>query len=737
MKVVKECEKPFIDICRLSSTLAARWIYDFIDVLFRIIDNVVHSARPVITTNELDKLLAFNCAQLSHIHPFYDMVGGRIEMGRLYKETPPTFMESLQILSEGATPYLSSSYVQSAYIFLPYLQASIVEERDFNFTYDAVLALEHLYLLRSGQRVLERPQYMFMRLAVVSSADNLAAIMETYELLSTMVYFYSSSSIVYAGTTLGQMIPSFALHFDVSSDVGQSDTLTQCAMINYAGGSLGLGVSNYPPDLNDDGSESGSSGLGMLLRVLYDMTSRIGRSTMHGRGRITVYIEPWHPELHIFLAESKRITLEGSTHGRGLFFGVSVPDLFMRRVEDNETWTFFNPDDVPSLLGTYGSAFEDLYVKFEADGLGMSSLPARDVWDSIQFAEMEGLGPAIVFKDAMNRKSNLSHVGCIGFAGQAADSILPSSTEETAMCNTASIVLPAFVTNDHLFDYGRLHDVVKIVTRNLNRMMVVNSHPSLAAAISYVRHRALGIGVTGLAETFIRMRLGFESEAAMAAGRAILETVYHAALESSCELVEVYGPHSSFLGSALFRGELQFDLWNYEPVGGRYDWNALRNRIRQNGVVNGQLVMLSDMGGCARLTGYTDGCEPLLRQQFADLCELGLWNEELRLKLMLSRGSVRFIGDIPTDLKKLYKTAWEIDMEFILQHAIKRGPFVCQSQSIILYRERPTRSWLNDVLRFAWKSGLKTGVYFLRGGKSGFRWAGEDVDTADTVVVEV
>ncbi|PPR04177.1 hypothetical protein CVT26_003817 [Gymnopilus dilepis] len=711
-----------------------------------IIDSVIRLAHPVVTTDELDRSLAFNCARLSYLHPAYDVVGGRIEMGRLHKETPATFGECVRELMNTRmccpTPTLTSRYLHSVHLFLPSLEAMIVEERDFNFTYDAVLALEDNYLLRSGERVLERPQYMFMRLSVVSSADNLVAISETYEQLSQKLYFYGSTAMIYAGTTLGQMVPSFSLRFDTDDDAGRLDTLTQCAMINYGGGSVGLGIFDYPPN----GSEQAltdTGGLRLLLRLLHDMSKRIGGSASQGRGRITAYIQPWHPELYVFLNECKRMTRETFVQTRGLFYGVCIPDIFMRRVDEHGIWSFFNPADVPDLMNAHGSAFDDLYCMYENQNLATNTLPALDVWNAILLAEMEALGPAIVFKDAMNKKSNLAHEGCINFAGQAADSVLPSSVGETAICNTASIALPAFVLEDKTFDHERLHDVVKTVTRSLNRMMALNSFPSLASAISYVRHRALGIGVMGFAEALINMRMGFESTEAMETGRSITETIYHAALEASCDLVGVYGIHPSFPGSALSLGKFQFDLWDVPASSKKYDWEALRVRIQEIGTANGQLVMMSDTTGCARLSGYTEACEPLLSNLMSkrsgsdnylalnpllvrDIQRLGLWTEELRLKLMLSRGSVRFLYELPSDLRKLYKSAWEIDVDLLLQHAIFRGPFVCQSQSVILYKERPCKYWLSNALFLGWKGGLKTGLFLLRSVKRSSRLSSDD-----------
>ncbi|PPQ74670.1 hypothetical protein CVT26_005515, partial [Gymnopilus dilepis] len=722
--VVKQDERAYVDVPR-------------------IIDSVIQSAHSVVATNELDRSLAFNCARLSYLHPAYDMVGGRIEMGRLHKETPATFAESVQELMKASTPLLTSRYLHSVNLFLACLEGLIVEERDFEFTYDAVIALENNYLLRSGDRILERPQYMFLRLAVVSSADNFGAMSRTYEQLSKRLYFYGPTAMTYAGTTLGQMISSFSLRFDADNDAGRLDTLTQCAMITHGGGSIGLGVSNYPPN----GSEQAltdTGGLRLLLRLLHDMSRRNAGSSSQGRGRITAFIQPWHPELYVFLNECKRMNREASVRTRGLFYGISVPDIFMRHVDEQGVWSFFNPSDVPDLMNTHGLLFEDSYCAYESQNLATHVLPALDVWNAILLAETEALGPAIVFRDAMNDKSNLSHEGCLDFAGQAADGVLPSSVGETATCNTASVVLPKFVLEDKTFDYESLHDVVGTVTRNLNRMMALNSFPSLASAISYVRHRALGIGVIGLAETFIKMRMGFESSEARETGRSIMETIYHAALQTSCDLVSIYGSHPSFPGSALAFGKFQFDLWEAPVIGRNYDWEILRERIQKVGIANGQLVMISDTAECARLSGFTEGCEPLisnLSSKQSDSCKYlslnpilvdeiqkhGLWTEELRLKLMLSRGSVRYLHELPSDVRKLYKSAWEIDVDLLLQHAILRGPFVCQSQSLVLYKERPCKYWLTKALFLAWKGGLKTGLFFLRSARRSSPWSSDDM----------
>ncbi|PPQ97598.1 hypothetical protein CVT26_002397 [Gymnopilus dilepis] len=691
-------------------------------------------ASPVIMANELDHLLASVAAKLSHIHPAYDRIAGRIAMGCIYKETPPLFSSSVRLMLHSQSIQFTTMYRESVSALLPYLDAEIVERNDFEFAYsDSVLLFRDVYLLRDGARLLERPQHLFMRLSVAINGTNLVAVRQTYIDLAKGLCTYDPSTMINAGTMLAQMIPHHSLPFFGQSTMDKFIKLTECSMISYGGGSIAIGASEFPAEGEVvDGRTS--NGLRAITRVFDNIIHRVGKTPALSRGRITVFVEPWHSEIYCFLQDNTRTFFERQAHARGLYFALWIPDLFMSRIESGATWSLFRPGDVPGLASSWGENFTEKYEAYEKTGLAVRTVPAKELWDAIVNGLLKTGGPSIMFKDSVNAKSNLTHAGTLTFGGIAADTALTTSSKETGICCNGSVVLPAFVSEDGTFDYQLLHRTVQSITHDLNRILLINNYPSMPAAASYVSSRCIGVGVVGLAEVFIDLRIPYDSEKAIETGRFIMETIYHAALQTSCDLVDVYGVYPTFQGSPLSKGYLQFDLWKIKVSNDRYDWDELRHRVMKRGVVNAQLILLTDTTSSSRLTSFTEGFEPLpstvLVKGFSlssyvslnarlvrDLQKLGLWNEDVRLKLLKFCGSMRSIPNIPADIRNIYKTVWELEEGFVLRHAVSRAPFVCQSQSITLYSSAPSEVWLSRSIFSAWKDGLKTGIYRLHGGR--------------------
>ncbi|PPQ76655.1 hypothetical protein CVT26_013945 [Gymnopilus dilepis] len=668
-------------------------------MLKRILDDVMKSAQPVITANELDTLLASVTARLSYVHPAYEKVAGRMAMGALYKETPSTFSESIKLSFKDHSAHFTTMYRQAVNALAPFLDAEIVADRDFDLTYDVVLLFKDVYLMRRAGRLLERPQHLFLRISVAINGPNLNGVRKTYGHLSKGLYIHEPSAMIYAGTTLGQMIPRYSLPFDGKTSMDRFMKLTECSMISYAGGSVSLSVSDYPAE-GELVEGRPSTGVPAITRVFDSVIHRIGNGGDLTRGKITMYMEPWHSEIFHFLQSNTKVFAERLAQTRGLFFALWIPDLFLRRVEQGGNWSLFRPGDVPLLTSTLGNEFDEAYQMYEHRRLAVRSIPAKDLWDVILNGIME-----------TGAKSNLAHIGRLRHGGPAADTALFSSSCETGISATASIVLPAFVSVDGTFNYQLLHRIAKSVTRDLNRVLLLNNYPSMPTAASYVLHRSIGIGIIGLADTFIALRLPYESDEALQVGRHIMETIYHGSLDMSCDLVDLYGAYPTFPGSPLSKGYFQFDLWNVEVSNDRYDWNALRMRIMHRGVANAHVVLLTDTASSSRLTSYTEGFDPLLSpvllKGFActayvslhvglinELQKLGLWDDAMRQDLLGSCGSVQTIDRIPTVVKTLFKTAWEVKQNAIVRHAVARAPFVCQSQSIMMYRDGPSRHWL-------------------------------------------
>ncbi|PPQ85958.1 hypothetical protein CVT26_012658, partial [Gymnopilus dilepis] len=526
--VVREGEKEFVDVSR-------------------IVNSVMNSASPVVVAGELDHLLAGVTARLSHIHPAYDKVAGRIAMGSIYKETPPLFSTSIRLMLQTQSIQFTSIYKESVNALLPYLDCEIVEKNDFDFAYDSVVLFRDVYLMRDAGRLLERPQYLFMRIAVSVNGTNLAAVRRTYVDLAKGLYIHEASTMINAGTMLAQVVARHSLPFSGQSTMDKFIKLTECSMICYGGGSVAIGASEFPAEGEVVDGRS-SNGLRAISRVFDNIVHRVGKGPAFSRGKITIYVEPWHSEMYRFLEGNAKAFFEHQPHARGLYFALWIPDLFMDRVRSGENWSLFRPGDVPGLASSWGEDFNMKYRNYESRGLAAHTVSAKALWDTIVDGILRTGGPSIMFKDSVNgeSKSNLVHVGTLTFGGIAADTALTASSNETGICATASLVLPAFVSTDGTFDYQLLHRTVTSITQDLNRILLINSYPSMPATASYLASRCIGIGIVGLADAFIDLRLPYDSDKAVQTGRNIMETVYHAALQTSCDLVEVYGAYPTF-----------------------------------------------------------------------------------------------------------------------------------------------------------------------------------------------
>ncbi|PPQ72612.1 hypothetical protein CVT26_004086 [Gymnopilus dilepis] len=617
----------------------------------------------------------------------------------------------------------------------------------------AVRTLERSYLLRDGDKIFERPQYMFLRVAIGIHGPKLMPVLETYDLLSKMYYTHASPTLFHAGTTCGQLSSCFLLPLDTTSPQGTHATLSECATISREGGGIGLSVTQHPA-LGETRKRRQSHGITPVLQ-LFDASLAITEQSENKRpGAIAVYLEPWHLDIVSFL-DMRRNRGNDAKKGRRLFYALWIPDIFMQRVRSGETWSLFSPGDVPDLLTTFGERFNKAYNMYEKNAKARREIPARTLWKSILECQIETGGPFMLYKDAVNAKSNQQHLGIITHSNLCTEIVQYSTAHETATCNLASLVLPSYVTKEKFlqtnkFDFDELHRVTKIVVKNLNRVMDVTTHPTPAAQLSDTMHRAIGVGIQGLSDTLIALDIPYESPLAVFFSTNVMETMYHAALEASCDLVDEYGNYPSYTGSPISHGQLQFDLWKRPIQDSRYNWTELRERIKTRGLANSLLIALMPTAMTSQLTGCIEGFEPMLRYavalltdpfllieplpwvsniytrrvlsgdyqmlspQLVDRLEKhGLWSNEIRLKIMAERGSVQNIPELPDKIRQLFKTAWEISPTKVIEHAAARAPFVDQSQSMSLFVANPDIQKLTSIHFYAWGKGLKTGMYYL------------------------
>lgn len=700
---------------------------------------VIQGVFPGVTTIQLDELAAETAAYMTSIHPDYSTLAARICASNLHKNTRKSFSETISILYHAKHPKTgtSASLISSdVYSWVQEnaskLDAVIVYERDFEYDYFGFKTLEKSYLLKVDGKIVERPQHMLMRTAVGIHLNDLEAAIETYDLMSRRVFTHATPTLFNAGTPKPQMSSCFLLTMKEDSIAGIYETLSMCAKISKYAGGIGLAVSDIRAHGSYiSGTNGHSNGLVPMLRV-FDSTARyVDQGGGKRKGSFAIYLEPWHADIESFL-ELKKNNGKEEMRARDLFYALWVNDLFMQRVEKDKDWTLFCPKEAPGLTDTYGEAFRVLYEGYEKQGLGRKTIKAKDLFLQILRSQMETGTPYMMYKDACNEKSNQKNLGTIKCSNLCTEIVQFTSPEEAAVCNLASINVHHFVLSDGTYDFDGLRLVAKVITRNLNKVIDANYYPVKEAETSNKRHRPIGLGIQGLADTFIQMRLPFESPKAKQLNRDIFETIYFGACESSAELAVKDGPYSTFEGSPMSKGIFQFDMWNAKPnpVLG-WDWETLRTKIQQTGVRNSLLVAPMPTASTSQILGKNEAFEPFtnniyLRRVLAgeftvvnrylveDLIELGLWGDRMKNKIIGHHGSIQNIQEIPADIKALYKTVWEMKQRTILDMAADRGPFIDQSQSLNLSVEDPTVSKLSTLHFHGWKAGLKTGMYYLR-----------------------
>jgi ribonucleoside-diphosphate reductase alpha chain len=710
-------------------------LVDPVKVAMRVIEGLYDG----VTTSELDNLAAEIAATMTTTHPDYAKLAARISVSNLHKNTKKSFSETMKDLYEYVNPrtgkkapLLSDEVFKVISENADTLDSTIIYNRDFGYDYFGFKTLERSYLLKLNGKIAERPQHMLMRVAVGIHLDDMDAVVETYELMSKKYFTHATPTLFNSGTPKPQMSSCFLLAMKDDSIDGIYDTLKQTAKISQSAGGIGLSIHNIRATGSYIAGTNGTSnGIVPMLRVFNDTARYVDQGGGKRKGSFAIYVEPWHADIFDFL-ELKKNHGKEEMRARDLFYAMWVPDLFMKRVEADDTWTLMCPNECPGLFNTHSEEFEALYTKYEAEGKGRKTIKARDLWEKILESQIETGTPYMLYKDAANRKSNQKNLGTIRSSNLCTEILEYTSPDEVAVCNLASIALPMFVKNGE-FDHKELFRVTKRVTKNLNKVIDRNFYPVKEAENSNMRHRPIGLGVQGLADAFIMLRLPFTSDEAKKLNQEIFETLYFAAVTASMEQAQEEGAYSTYEGSPMSKGEFQHNLWGVkdEELSGRWDWGKLRKEVKKHGVRNSLLVAPMPTASTSQILGNNECFEPytsniytrrVLSGEFIvvnkhlleDLVKLGLWNENLKQELMRANGSVQGIDAIPEDIKELYKTVWELSMKDIIDMSRQRGYFIDQSQSLNLFMENANYPKLTSMHFYAWKSGLKTGMYYLR-----------------------
>ncbi|MBX2982417.1 MAG: ribonucleoside-diphosphate reductase subunit alpha [Flavobacteriales bacterium] len=707
-------------------------IVDATQVTLKVIDGIYDG----VTTTILDNLTAEVAATMTVRHPDYAQLASRIAVSNLHKNTKKSFSETMKDLYEYIdpktgehAPLLSDDVHALIQKNAELLDSAIIYDRDFRYDYFGFKTLERGYLLRLDGKVTERPQHMLMRVAVGIHKNDLDAAIETYNSLSEGWYTHATPTLFNAGSPKPQMSSCFLLQLKDDSIGGIYDTLKQCAQISQSAGGIGLSIHNLRAKGSYiKGTNGTSNGIVPMLRVFNDTARYVDQGGGKRKGSFAIYIEPWHADVEDFL-ELKKNHGKEEMRARDLFYAMWIPDLFMQRVEQNGDWTLMCPNECPGLGDNWGEKFEALYEKYESEGKGRKTMKAQDLWFKILESQIETGTPYILFKDSANGKSNQQNLGTIKSSNLCTEIIEYTAPDEVAVCNLGSIALPKFVEKGK-FNHDKLFEITVELTKNLNRVIDQNYYPVPEARRSNMRHRPIGIGVQGLADAFILMRYPFESVEAKVLNREIFETIYYAALTASKELAKQEGHYETYPGSPASKGILQFDMWNVKPSD-RWEWDILRDEIKQHGIRNSLLVAPMPTASTAQILGNNECFEPytsnlytrrVLSGEFIvvnkyllrDLVKLGLWSDEMKNKIIQGNGSVQHIPEIPQNLKELYKTAWEISQKTIIDMSADRGAYICQSQSLNVFMENVNFAKLTSMHFHSWKSGLKTGMYYLR-----------------------
>lgn len=703
---------------------------------------VVQGIYNGVSTTELDNLAAETAASLTPVHPDYAILAARIAVSNLHKNTKKKFSEVIEDLysyidpaTNGSASLIATDVYQIIMENKDQLDSAIIHARDYNYDFFGFKTLERAYLLKMNNEVVERPQHMLMRVSVGIHKNDIASAIETYHLMSEKWFTHATPTLFNAGTPKPQLSSCFLLTMKDDSIAGIFDTLKQCAQISKSAGGIGLSIHNIRANGSYiKGTNGTSNGIIPMLKVFNDTARYVDQGGGKRKGAFAIYIEPWHADIFDFLDLKKNHGKE-EQRARDLFYALWIPDLFMKRVEENGEWSLFCPDEAPGLGDTHSAEFEALYLKYESEGRARSTIKAQELWFKILESQIETGNPYMLYKDAANSKSNQQNLGTIKSSNLCTEIIEYTAPDEVAVCNLASLALNRYVIDDEVtggktYDFKKLYDVTYSVTKNLNKIIDVNYYPVPEAEKSNKRHRPIGLGVQGLADAFILLRLPFEGEEARLLNKNIFETIYFAAMTASKDLAKELGAYETFKGSPLSQGKFQFDLWNVEPST-RWDWESLRREVMEFGVRNSLLVAPMPTASTSQILGNNECFEPytsniytrrVLSGEFVvvnkhlmkDLVELGLWSPAMKNMIIANNGSIQNIPSIPEEIKEIYKTAWEIKQKTIIDLAADRGAFICQSQSMNIFMEGANFKKLSSMHFYAWKKGLKTGTYYLR-----------------------
>lgn len=690
-----------------------------------------------VSTIELDNLAAETAATMTTRHPDFAKLAARISISNLHKVTETSFSTTMKRMYEYINPktgenaaLLSKEAYGTIRANAKKLDDAIDYNRDYNYDYFGYKTLERSYLMKLDGKIVERPQHMLMRVAVGIHGEDIESAIQTYNLMSEKWFTHATPTLFNAATPKPQLSSCFLLSMQDDSINGIYDTLKQCAKISQSAGGIGLSIHNVrATGAYIKGTNGTSNGIVPMLRN-FDMTARyVDQGGGKRKGSFAIYLEPWHADIFDFLDLRKNHGKE-ELRARDLFYALWIPDLFMERVEENGDWTLMSPDECPGLFEAYGDEFKALYEKYEREGKGRKTVKAQDLWFEVLEAQIETGTPYMLYKDAANKKSNQKNLGTIRSSNLCTEIMEYTSKDEVAVCNLASIALSRFVI-DGKFDHQKLYEITKVVTRNLNKVIDVNYYPVPEARNSNMKHRPIGIGVQGLADAFLLLKLAFESEEARKLNQEIFETIYFAAMETSMEIAIEEGPYETFKGSPVSKGIFQFDMWGVTPDSGRWDWIDLKQKVKKHGVRNSLLLAPMPTASTSQILGNNECFEPytsnlylrrVLSGEFivankhlmSELIDLGLWDERMMNRIKAENGSIQNIAEIPGDIKDRYKTVWEISQKAIIDMSADRGAYICQSQSLNIHLQDANFGKMTSMHFYAWKKGLKTGMYYLR-----------------------
>ena len=717
---------------KLCYGLATKYV-DHIEISKKVIQGLYDG----VTTTELDNLAAETAATMSTEHPDYALLAARIAISNLHKNTDKSFSRTMKELYNYIDPktgekagLIGDESFEIIWKNKDKLDSAIIYDRDYSFDYFGFKTLERSYLLRMNGEVVERPQHMLMRAAVGIHGEDIQSAVETYRLMSEKWFIHATPTLFNAGTPKPQLSSCFLLSMTEDSISGIFETLSRCAKISQSAGGIGLSIHNIRAKGSYiKGTGGTSNGIIPMLKVFNDTARYVDQGGGKRKGAFAVYLEPWHADIFEFLDLKKNHGKE-ELRARDLFYAMWLPDLFMQRVKEDGVWSLFCPNEAAGLFDVYGGEFDALYHKYEKEGKARKVVKAQDLWFAILESQIETGTPYILYKDAANKKSNQKNLGTIRSSNLCTEIMEYTSPDEVAVCNLASIALSKFVKEDGTYDFEKLYEITRIVTRNLNKVIDINYYPIPEARNSNMRHRPIGIGVQGLADAFILMRYPFDSPEARQLNKDIFETIYFAAVTESCALAEEQGTYESYKGSPASKGELQFDMWGVKPSD-RWDWTSLKKQIKKHGLRNSLLLAPMPTASTSQILGNNECFEPYTANIYTrrtlsgeyivvnkhllkDLIGLGLWNEDMKQRLMAANGSIKDFPEIPDQLKELYKTVWELSQKVIIDMAAERGAYICQSQSMNLFVENPNYGKLSSMHFYAWQKGLKTGMYYLR-----------------------